>query len=345
LLTSLGRIPSAAIHRRGFHTFGHPSIPHPLGTLCEFGSNLRELVGAMGRAAEHQLKVGVLVVGLVGLCAWRLSHENGPRMAVALSAGIAQAQAHSALPAPAAGGGGGGGGGDGEREHSPATARLQGNGKWWAEWADGRARPFPIHKLDKPDGTLASVICITALPDRLTPVTGHPTALTELAIRDLWQQADVVVLAVPVASHTDASAAGRIGVPSWIGAYEEKVVVVRTRIDYGPSTRIIGCMFAVPEEYGDKVALIEADDDDAYPPNFVSGFMAYLSRDPTSAFSLSGFATDGNMLGEVSGPRLCLPYSFLLGREGVPLASASIETHAGGTDVDWLAPRRLQVHN
>ena len=69
-------------------------------------------------------------------------------------------------------------------------------------------------------------------------------------------------------------------------------------MDYGPASRIVGCMFAIPERYGDTVAVIEVDDDDGYPPGFVQGFLRYLVRHPHIAVSLSGF-NNGGMVGEV----------------------------------------------
>lgn len=57
-------------------------------------------------------------------------------------------------------------------------------------------------------------------------------------------------------------------------------------------------MFAIPERYGNDVAVIEVDDDDGYPPRFVQGFLRYLVRHPHLAVSLSGF-NGGGMVGEV----------------------------------------------
>lgn len=103
-----------------------------------------------------------------------------------------------------------------------AAAKAGGGvgGKYWAEWADGRPRTIDTSVFEKPPGTLASVVCMTALPERLG-------SLTELSVRDLWLQPDLLVLTVPATHEVD----GKKGaLPSWIAKYEEKVVVMRTKV-------------------------------------------------------------------------------------------------------------------
>jgi hypothetical protein len=103
---------------------------------------------------------------------------------------------------------------------SEANAGGGVGGKYWTEWADGRPRIIDPSVFEKPPGTLASVICMTALPERLG-------TLTELSVGDLWLQPDLIVLTVPVTHEVD----GKKGaLPAWIAKYEEKLVVMRTKV-------------------------------------------------------------------------------------------------------------------
>mmetsp|Transcript_20338 Transcript_20338/g.52749 ORF Transcript_20338/g.52749 Transcript_20338/m.52749 type:complete len:358 (+) Transcript_20338:313-1386(+) len=227
----------------------------------------------MGRAVERRLKFGLMAIALFGVWLWPQLDETAAN----------EERAHAAV--------------DIVHRARPVFAASS-HRKWWAQWADGRARTVDTSVFGKPAGELGSVVCMTALPDRLVPQGGRRVSLTELAVRDLVEQPDMLVLTVPAAGqHAD------IGVPGWVAKYEPKLLVLRTAIDYGPATRIVGCTFAVPAALGDSVALIEVDDDDAYPANLVSGFVSYLSNYPAAAYSLSGFGAPGN-LGEAGPPSL-----------------------------------------
>lgn len=259
------------------------SLNHCQGSGARAGP--QELAGAMGRARDAQIRLGWFLIFAFGIWLWpqldttpqadpqaRNVEGLGPR-----TAGRLPTEVHDLAGR--------------DRVVDSPKIKRDASTKWWGEWADGRERAIPTDRFDKPSGELASVVCMTALPERLLPADGHPKSLTELTVQDLWRQPDLLILTVPASdAHT---------IPAWVTQYEENVVVVRTRIDYGPSTRAVGCMFAIPEEYGDRVAIIEVDDDAAYPPNFVAGFLTYLKRHPTGAFSLSGFTANGDMAGEV----------------------------------------------
>eukprot|EP00038_Savillea_parva_P011023 m.194573 g.194573 ORF g.194573 m.194573 type:complete len:420 (+) comp19223_c0_seq1:125-1384(+) len=286
---------------------------------------------AMGRASENRIKAGLLAIALFGVWLWpqleedvtAIERQQASRDKGVWGQGGDQNHENKHVPPLRADVVGGHDvEADGRMQHqsadkhtaTPAIVPAPSSGKWWAQWADGRPRDMAevTARLDKPNGELASVVCMTALPDRLVPVGDRSTSLTELAVQDIQAQPDLIVLTVPMTSHQSAKppadghgmTTAELAIPSWVSKYEDKVVVIRTRIDYGPSTRIVGCMFAIPEELGDRVAVIEVDDDDAYPANFVEGFLTYLRRHPTSAFSLSGFAESGSMVGEAGPPSL-----------------------------------------
>lgn len=140
--------------------------------------------------------------------------------------------------------------------------------KFSVQWADGSSRSIPHSRLfGKAPGKrlygagpvlhFPTVACMTALPDRLGLRKDGRSAVAESTIQDLFSQESVsaIFLSVPlVHGHpTSVSKEGSTRInkelPKWLSKYEEKVYILRTAIDYGPSTRIIGCMFAVPAEY------------------------------------------------------------------------------------------------
>eukprot|EP00041_Stephanoeca_diplocostata_P039618 m.1637218 g.1637218 ORF g.1637218 m.1637218 type:complete len:450 (+) comp25600_c0_seq1:342-1691(+) len=196
------------------------------------------------------------------------------------------------------------------------TARKE---KFSVQWADGTPRSIPHARLfGKAPGKrlygsgtvlhFPTAVCMTTLPDRLGVREDGRNAVAESTIQDLVSQKSVsaIFLTIPMShghpgskSKDHSSSVNQKVLPKWLSKYEEKVYIIRTDIDYGPSTRIIGCMFALPTEY-ENIITIEVDDDTGYFPSFAAGFAQYVSLNPEYAFSLSGF-NRGSMVGE-AGP-------------------------------------------
>jgi hypothetical protein len=124
-----------------------------------------------------------------------------------------------------------------------------------------------------PDEALPLAVGITTLPsriDRLRPTLDSLTAQT--------RRPDEIFLSLPRRSFREGRAYDR---PAWLGEYEPLLEVVDCIEDWGPSTKLLGCLdrLAVP------TCLVVADDDMRYRPDFLEGLYRHQCADPRSSFS------------------------------------------------------------
>ena len=83
-------------------------------------------------------------------------------------------------------------------------------------------------------------------------------------------------------------------VPAFLDEFGPRVEVVRCGHDWGPGTKLLGSLDALPEES----YLVLADDDVIYKPSFLSGLIAAQIADHAASFSYYVHFTGGLPVGQ-----------------------------------------------
>lgn len=124
------------------------------------------------------------------------------------------------------------------------------------------------------EGRRVAIISLTSIPPRFDLM--GPTLETLLAQRGI----EAVELSLPYQYNR---------FPDWDGAIPALpagVTVFRSRVDYGPATKIL-C--AVQRYRGQDIQLLFCDDDRFYPPGWAAGLLAEAARHPDCAVALAGW--------------------------------------------------------
>ena len=127
---------------------------------------------------------------------------------------------------------------------------------------------------------------MTTLPSRIDRI--RPTIESFLSGSHV---PDKVLIAIPSFSQREQR---EYVVPGFLNEFGSNVEVVRCGRDWGPGTKLLGSLDAVPE----NSYLVLADDDVIYKPCFLSGLIAAQSADHAASFSYYVYRTGGLWVGQ-----------------------------------------------
>jgi hypothetical protein len=129
-------------------------------------------------------------------------------------------------------------------------------------------------------------VSMTTLPSRIDRI--RPTIESVLHGSHV---PDKVLIAIPPFSQREQ----RVYVlPAFLEEFGPSVEVVRCGQDWGPGTKLLGSLDALPE----KSYLVIVDDDVIYKPSFLSGIIAAQSADHAASFSYYVYRTGGLWVGQ-----------------------------------------------
>jgi hypothetical protein len=129
-------------------------------------------------------------------------------------------------------------------------------------------------------------VSMTTLPSRIDRI--RPTIESLLSGSHV---PDKVLLAIPPFSQREKRA---YVLPAFLAEFRPSVEVVHCRQDWGPGTKLLGSLDALPEQS----YLVLADDDVIYKPSFLSGLIAAQSADHTASFSYYVYRSGGLWIGQ-----------------------------------------------
>ena len=129
-------------------------------------------------------------------------------------------------------------------------------------------------------------VSMTTLPSRIDRI--RPTIESLLGGSHV---PDKVLIALPSFSQREQR---DYVVPAFFDEFGPSVEVVRCSQDWGPGTKLLGSLDALPE----KSYLVLADDDVIYKPSFLSGLIAAQSADHAASFSYYVYRTGGLWVGQ-----------------------------------------------
>ena len=129
-------------------------------------------------------------------------------------------------------------------------------------------------------------VSITTLPSRIDRI--RPTIESLLGGSHV---PDRVLIAIPPFSQREQR---DYVVPAFLGEFGPSVEVVRCGQDWGPGTKLLGSLDALPE----KSYLVVADDDVIYKSSFLSVLIAAQSADHSASFSYYVYRTGGLWVGQ-----------------------------------------------
>ena len=127
---------------------------------------------------------------------------------------------------------------------------------------------------------------MTTLPSRIERI--RPTIESLLGGSHV---PDKVLIALPSFSHREKR---DYVVPAFFDEFGPSVKVEHCGQDWGPGTKLLGSLDALPE----KSYLVLADDDVIYKPSFLSGLIAAQSADHAASFSYYVYRTGGLWVGQ-----------------------------------------------
>ena len=121
--------------------------------------------------------------------------------------------------------------------------------------------------------SLPLFVGITTLPSRI----GHLRSTLDSLLAQS-RLPDKILLCLPKWSHREQCAYGR---PDWLADYAPMLEVVDCAHDWGPGTKLLGCL----DHLVQPSCLIVADDDMRYRPAFLEGLYGSQIEDTGSSFS------------------------------------------------------------
>ncbi len=129
-------------------------------------------------------------------------------------------------------------------------------------------------------------VSMTTLPSRIDRI--RPTIESLLGGSHVPEK---VLIAIPPFSQREQR---DYVLPAFLDEFGPSVEVVRCGQDWGPGTKLLGSLDALPE----KSYLVLADDDVIYKPSFLTGLIAAQSADHAASFSYYVYRTGGLSIGQ-----------------------------------------------
>ena len=129
----------------------------------------------------------------------------------------------------------------------------------------------------------------------------------------------------------------RYDVPDWLSSYSSLLQVIECGDDYGPGTKLLGCLDHLP----DSACLILADDDMVYKPYFLDGLYTNTINNPGISFSYYTFPAGPFVVGQGADG-----FSFLVkDLEGIKgfAARVLINPHLRVEDDLWISAFLLKA--
>jgi hypothetical protein len=124
------------------------------------------------------------------------------------------------------------------------------------------------------------VISMSTMPGNLGSLNDTLHSLMRLSPR----RADAIYVNMPRVNRRTGEAYPEP--PEWLLHGFERVVVNRIETDYGPITKLLGCL---DKETDPDTLIVTVDDDKTYKPHFLAKLVTHATIDPAAAWSLCGW--------------------------------------------------------